>query len=422
MNVLLLASSRAAPGLWSSSSVSRPKACAGEPISVDVQLENPLEINLQLKRLSLRCHFAPDDAEDGADEAMLVEELDMVLHGRSKALARLSVVTHKPGNLRIDGVRWTLDGVAEGSADFSMRLPVKKRSGKAPLDAPRGGFAVKVMAASPRLDLELLDPSVSLLAGEIAQGSLILRNSGAVPLRDLRLATASPINVSLLEASDTSGRLDSSFDAASHISTFQLVGSKLEPGESIALGVVFWCVTGWACGARGVGPTMRRENPSVPQTGFAFKPGERARSEMASYTLSYHALCEGRSTRSPCALEAIDAHSSSAFAGVMVPGPGESWDRLSLPPSLSLANVCVHMHLFSPPLSFVFVDFLVVSVSVPFPSHYSRPTLLAGRQPQEEQGCTCWRPTMRLQTDGGCVSAARAARAPWTCSPPWVSK
>lgn len=185
--------------------------CVGEDVGVDVELTNPLHIELAITHLRLSCTFeaAPSKAPPPAQAQQVakpetspfqVREERITLHPGERAVIHLRVTPLRTGKLHIGGVVWTLNGVATGQMAFSIPRQLPKKTSSAALasdgeEAPQpeaGGIDVKVMPPMPRLKLSLEGLPSSLLAGQVAQCTLRLKNAGAMTLHALRMSTDAP--------------------------------------------------------------------------------------------------------------------------------------------------------------------------------------------------------------------------------------
>lgn len=124
--------------------------CVGEDIGIDVEVSNPLKIELAITKLRLVCLFTapPSTSQHGsgggksddsnhaqrpsapATTATLpyqLREEKITLYPGEKALIHLRVKPIKTGHLTIHGVAWTLNGVADGKRLFELPRPVHAR-------------------------------------------------------------------------------------------------------------------------------------------------------------------------------------------------------------------------------------------------------------------------------------------------------
>lgn len=103
--------------------------CVGEAVGVDLELSNPLALDLPITRLRLACTFEPAGGapagEDGGTKGpgFQVREESITLLGGERVLMHLRVVPLRPGRLSLDGVAWVLSGSAHGQQAFKIPRP-----------------------------------------------------------------------------------------------------------------------------------------------------------------------------------------------------------------------------------------------------------------------------------------------------------
>ncbi|KAL4458148.1 hypothetical protein ABPG75_013013 [Micractinium tetrahymenae] len=212
--------------------VGERSCCVGEPVGLDVELSNPLQLDLAVTHLRLACTWeppagarstegsptpapalaaagggsgegsgqqAPQQAPQQAQQqgpGFQVHEESVTLHGGERVVVHLRVVPLRPGRLQVDGVAWLLNGAAHGKAAFAIPRPRPRKPGsssKVLIDADRpapGGVTFQVLPPMPRLEVSVSGLPPTLLAGEVAQCTLRLRNSGAMTLQHLGMAAA----------------------------------------------------------------------------------------------------------------------------------------------------------------------------------------------------------------------------------------
>ena len=218
--------------------------CVGEDVGVDVEIKNPLEIELAVTKLRLVCTFeAPPGQQQNATAstrpvtptattatttALLssvslshpfqVREERITLHPGEVAVVHLRVRPLRTGSLNVDGVAWELNGIATGTAAFTIRRRKvafpnnnttssstsasksilsgvvaavdgdEEEQGGEEQEPAAGGLFVKVMPPMPRLQITLEGLPSTLLVGQVAKCSLRLKNAGAMTLHALRCA------------------------------------------------------------------------------------------------------------------------------------------------------------------------------------------------------------------------------------------
>ena len=125
----------------------------GEPVGLDVELANPLQLDLSVSHLRLVCSWepAPGSARspDGppaaavpgggsgsstprqqqAQQGFQVHEEGVTLQGGERVVVHLRVVPLRPGTLQVAGVAWLLNGTAHGQAAFRIPRPRPRKPG-----------------------------------------------------------------------------------------------------------------------------------------------------------------------------------------------------------------------------------------------------------------------------------------------------
>jgi len=218
--------------------------CVGEDIGVDVELSNPLKIELSVTQLRLSCTFEGAGPRSGsatdatvASAPLQLREERITLHPGERAIVHLRARPLRTGKLHIEGVTWLLNGITSGRKAFALqqRTNTKKGSRNAGLSSEQEagdqtqitGIDVKVMPPMPRLELSVEGLPPTLLAGQVARCVFHLKNAGAMTLHALSGATKRSsvvlegTNVSIAERQDAT--------------IFSLKGSKLGVTESMEL-------------------------------------------------------------------------------------------------------------------------------------------------------------------------------------------
>jgi len=191
--------------------------CVGEDVGVDVEIRNPLQIELAVTKLKLTCTFeaatssapaAAAPAAAGSSSPFQVKEERITLHPGEQAVVHLRVKPLRTGSLSIDGVSWLLNGIATSTRAFSMkrggglgfvtlnRYPDAEDKEEDVVDTIDddnfSGPTIKVMPPMPRLELSLETLPPTLLVGQVTKCTLKLKNAGAMTLHALRCAIDTP--------------------------------------------------------------------------------------------------------------------------------------------------------------------------------------------------------------------------------------
>jgi hypothetical protein len=246
---LAAADAAASGGGGGAAAVEAPVAAVvlGEPVLLEVELENPLRVPLDLADLALDCSLvrADDDDLERADAAagagppplgapspppppppqlaqFEVSAQSLRLAPRERAYVQLRVTPLALGVVSVNGLRWSLLG-ARATHAFGARALLAARASVAPpplAAAARAGGGVAgaataaaaaaaraaagarclqfaVRAAQPLLRLAVARAPAALLVGEDATLSLELHNEGTVPVERASLCASLPALVSL---------------------------------------------------------------------------------------------------------------------------------------------------------------------------------------------------------------------------------
>lgn len=324
-------SSRGSVADWGSAAAAVHTCCVGEAVGLDVELRNPLQIDLKLTRLRLACTFEPSCSGIITEAAMAphngdstrgqvctangqqqqqqhengpdfqVWEESITLRAGERMIVHLRVVPLRPGRLEVGGLAWMLDGVAQGLRRFCIPQPKPRQPSTSHkmLDAerpPPGGVVLTVLPLMPRLEATVEGLEPTLLAGELVQASLRLRNAGSMALQGLAMATASPgiyvDNGGNMSSSGTSDPTDCSSPAAVNepalaevtfrqrqgVAIFSLPRLRLAVGQELTLPIWFRCVLslclcgGGTSGGSGSGHVDTMCMPSIRPLTCCFSP------------------------------------------------------------------------------------------------------------------------------------------------------
>ncbi|KAL1475867.1 hypothetical protein MTO96_019091 [Rhipicephalus appendiculatus] len=256
----------------------RPLAVVLEPITVELELHNPLQITLQLTDMYLLWTFtASDDSGVVSNDSDLGQDCDVdgiietdilsevLLEPEQTQKVQLRVCPQQCGQLQIGGLAYCL-GLSAAQREAAAPLgplpsPVK---GYQPLTVPAKACPVlplkgtrpdlrlqpTVVGPMPRLTVTFSELPGQLLCGEVRKATVELRNADGCPaLHSLRLACAQPQLFCLCPVSDDE-------DEAYHEEPLRpsppvlaqapplawvqapAVGARMEGGQGVAL--PFW--------------------------------------------------------------------------------------------------------------------------------------------------------------------------------------
>eukprot|EP01114_Cavostelium_apophysatum_P009903 TRINITY_DN2322_c0_g2_i1.p1 TRINITY_DN2322_c0_g2~~TRINITY_DN2322_c0_g2_i1.p1 ORF type:complete len:1266 (+),score=437.02 TRINITY_DN2322_c0_g2_i1:149-3946(+) len=199
----------------------------GEPIYVEVEIRNPLQIPLQFTEVQLIGTHTPNqppqknDAEETPAENNDAEEIpaenndaasafsvvpfDLLLAPNETKKLRLSVEPQREGTLVIDGLGFLLCGLG-GSAKFELprrRLNDTQKHKKGVFYENPHDLTVKITRPMPLLDVEIQKFPTHLLHGQLEQVNLVLKNSGSSALKDIKVKMSEPAFFSFAAGDNT---------------------------------------------------------------------------------------------------------------------------------------------------------------------------------------------------------------------------
>ncbi|EFN58685.1 hypothetical protein CHLNCDRAFT_140292 [Chlorella variabilis] len=250
--------------------------CVGEAVGLDVELHNPLQLDLHVTHLRLACTWDPATSSSGAgmlasgssasrspDGSLVpapsegggqqqqpgfqVHEDNVTLQGGKRVIVHSRVVPLKPGSLHLHGLAWLLNGTAHGQAAFHIPRPISRKPGsssKVLLDADRpapGGMSFRVLPPMPRLEVSVTGLPAAVLAGEVVCCSMRLKNSGAMTLQHLSMAAAGTAGI-FLGGGPAAGSGNGSDGIGSDgigVAVYMLPNVRLGVGQELTLPVWF---------------------------------------------------------------------------------------------------------------------------------------------------------------------------------------
>lgn len=186
---------------------------AGEPIKVEIRLENPLQIPISISGVSLVCEHSAGPGEIHVDvnsfiaenengdqfrksttigsqgSSFSVSEVDISFGGGQKLVVPLVVTPILEGTLQIVGVRWKLSGLVGGLFKFETSLVKAKATKKRAKTKQTEGNNLEfvIIKSSPKLEGFIRHLPKSIYAGDLRSLDLVLRNSSEIPLKNLKM-------------------------------------------------------------------------------------------------------------------------------------------------------------------------------------------------------------------------------------------
>ncbi|KAJ1934854.1 hypothetical protein FBU59_005562, partial [Linderina macrospora] len=154
----------------------------GESVAVLLMVSNPLTIGVTLNNFTLDCRFSGDDA--GGDDAAAFDVstvASVVLEGGQVAMVTVNIVTHRPGNLTIEGARYLLCDILPSFK--SLKLPGRRLNGtkeqrSSIAYAPDTALEFTVDPHLPCLNITLEDLPDTLMSGSMHLAKVRIENTG----------------------------------------------------------------------------------------------------------------------------------------------------------------------------------------------------------------------------------------------------
>lgn len=184
--------------------------CMGEDVGVDIELRNPLKIELNVTKLRLSCTFQASAKSDSAIQEEEAQEQDggalhqhgsgnpvqlreerISLHPGERAVVHLRLRPLRAGVVHVTGVSWELNGIIKGHKLFAAEQGndcAERAMPQEPEKRSSSGIALKVLPPMPRLELLLEGFPQMARVGELVKCSMKLKNSGAMTLHALKAA------------------------------------------------------------------------------------------------------------------------------------------------------------------------------------------------------------------------------------------
>ncbi|ERN15998.1 hypothetical protein AMTRI_Chr11g151670 [Amborella trichopoda] len=202
---------------------------AGEPIKVDLEFKNPLQIPIVVSCVRLICKFSPisstgeydlDCAQSVNDEnggrsdtgscdamevsnresnddcsSFISSEVDFTLEGDETMMVQLKVSPKMEGILQIIGVRWTLSGSVVGYLYFDSHL-AKKNCSKGRIAASKKTSKNKlkftVIKSLPKLEARIHQLPLMAYSGDLQRIILEVSNHSDSSVKNMKLKISHP--------------------------------------------------------------------------------------------------------------------------------------------------------------------------------------------------------------------------------------
>ncbi|RGB32937.1 ER-golgi trafficking TRAPP I complex 85 kDa subunit-domain-containing protein [Rhizophagus diaphanus] len=202
------------------SDLHRTVCAVGEPFFVQLNVHNPMHIQININDLILECEYIPledssspyevnneelsqkDENTDNADikfikfEAFDLEILpEVCLQGLEEKTISLRVLPKKQGTLKVLGLQYTLNSLVHGIKKFlrhGKRLNDTKEQRMSVVYATDRSLDLMVTSPMPLLEVAFHSFPELLFSGEVTQVVLEINNKGQKGLTDLRVKMSHP--------------------------------------------------------------------------------------------------------------------------------------------------------------------------------------------------------------------------------------
>lgn len=172
----------------------KESVCVGEDVGIEIRVHNPLKIDLQLSDLSLICSVEASIFDNGKAPETLVHipEEKMTLYPGEKALVHLRCKPLAVGSLKVEGIKWKLEGGIVGVKMFKYERSKWSIEDESRDESIGGPLLLQILPPMPRLQVSVQGVPENLYSGEIVRCKFLLSNIGSMTLHKIA-AVASPL-------------------------------------------------------------------------------------------------------------------------------------------------------------------------------------------------------------------------------------
>ena len=188
-----------------------------EPVTVSVEIQNPLHIQVATSEMQVMASFDDDAASSSsspsssAAASLDLEVQDVHLAPQERKRLVLRVRPRRCGVLRVTGLRWRLFGELWGSIAFQNRGPLLQDTLERRASRERGAnlrLVSRIVPELPLLEAELEGLPSTLFQGEMIQASLKITNRGLAPAAHVYAKSSLPSWLFMRDPSATSPPAD----------------------------------------------------------------------------------------------------------------------------------------------------------------------------------------------------------------------
>ncbi|KAJ3184112.1 Trafficking protein particle complex 8 [Gaertneriomyces sp. JEL0708] len=159
------------------------KVAVGEPVFVNFTARNPMKVAIQMNDIYLRCSYSDTTTSDTGPTQSVSADFDVAAvaeavmdAGESKKI-QLRLIPKREGDISIRGVHFTLGGVIPSYQEFGDH---------------QQDFTITVTNPMPVLDVDLRNFPETMLAGEVREVDIILKNTGNRGLKNAWMKCSLP--------------------------------------------------------------------------------------------------------------------------------------------------------------------------------------------------------------------------------------
>ncbi|CAH0382112.1 unnamed protein product [Bemisia tabaci] len=191
-----------------------PVSVCKEPINVNIGLKNLLHIAIPIQKLKLMWSCTLSDGSVVSDDDSVAEthcQESIILEPDCTTQVVLQVKPLKPGSLLITGISYCLASTVPSSPTESITVrgrqllkpngpPVKQTKDKMqgqPIFAPDYRLQLNILENAPCIHVFMLSISCELLCGELRHVSVLMKNTGNLPVSRILFSSPTPQFISL---------------------------------------------------------------------------------------------------------------------------------------------------------------------------------------------------------------------------------
>lgn len=237
-----------------------------EPIFVEISVKNVLYIPIRVSKLCLIASFTPakpiEEDSENKDKGYKVIPEEIVMKPGQIQTIRLSIIPTTEGELKIQGVSWSLENVIEGIKYFETkgrRLNETSAQRTKVMYEADNRSTMRVIGNMPLLDVELQNPPNELYQGQLHRSNMIIKNVGSMGLQKLKMKMSHPQFIAFNPNMDQGESADRDADYSvsaiadekfqrdvSVVDLSPYIGDVLAPNEHVSIPLYF---RGTHCGS-----------------------------------------------------------------------------------------------------------------------------------------------------------------------------